>query len=163
MEQAIETVIGLLSKIKDVYAEMVAISEIKQQYIIKGNAQGLNEVVAGEWRLLKEVSELEESRLAAAASLQNQWGVNPLTISEMEIRAPQYKGRLKKVSTELKNTIAAQKKLNDQNMALLQLHFEYMNFVMTNFTQEPPGDIYGNSGSIMEAGLQSPGIFDSQA
>ena len=48
-------------------------------------------------------------------------------------------------------------------MALLRLHFEYMNFVMSNFLQDTPaGDIYGQSGIIMDAGLQNTGIIDSQ-
>lgn len=164
MKQAIDTVIDLLIKIKDAYAEMLAISEQKQTCIIKGNAQGLNQAVAEEWEMIRKISELEESRMTATASLQTHLGTNSLTISELEERVePQQKKKLEKISVELKNIIAAQKKMNDQNMALLQLHFEYMNFVMSNFLQEPQsGDIYGQSGVIMDGGTQSVGIIDSQ-
>lgn len=164
MKQEIDTVIGLLEEIKSAYDDMLAVSEQKQQYIIKGNAQGLNQVVSEEWSMIRKISELEESRMTAVASLQTHWGTDSLTLSEMQKRVePQYKKRLEKISTELKNTMAAQKKVNDQNMGLLRLHFEYMNFVMTNFLQEPQFcDIYGQSGSIREGGLQSAGIIDSQ-
>lgn len=164
MKQAIETVIDLLAQIRNAYAEMLGISEEKQKYIIKGNAQGLNEAVTEEWRMIREISELEESRMAAAASLQTGWGMSSLTVSELVKRVdPQHKKKLEKISTELKNTIAAQKKVNAQNMELLRLHFEYMNFIMSNFLQEPQlGDIYGQSGVITESGRQIAGIIDSQ-
>jgi len=164
LEQAIDTVIDLMTKIKEAYTEMLELSGRKQTYIIKGNAKGLEQVVDEEWKMVKKISELEESRMTAIASLQIEWGTDSLTISEMEKRVqPYYKKKLEKISAELRNTIAAQKKANDQNMALLRLHFEYMNFVMASFLPDvQSGDIYGQSGIIMEAGIQRAGIIDSQ-
>lgn len=163
MEQSIDTVIGLLQQINDVYTEMLALSEEKQEYIIKADASGVNQVVGEEWKLLQKISQLEENRMAMVQALQTQWGTAGLTLDQIGQRAGgSQKNRMEKIGNELKSTMAAQKKLNDQNMALLKLHFEYMNFMMSNFLQDfHSGNIYGQSGIVQETCTNSAGIIDS--
>ncbi len=166
MEQSIETVIALLKQINDAYTEMLALSKTKNQCIIKADAPGVNDVVAEEWKLLQKISELEESRIAATETLKNEWGVGDgLTLAQIGQRADaDQQKRLEKIGTELKNTMAAQKKLNDENMALLKLHFEYINFMMFNFMQDyGSGDIYGQSGAVQDGCINTTtGLIDSQ-
>ena len=164
MKQSIDTVIGLLQQIKEAYTEMLTLSEEKHKCIIKADAPGENQVGGEEWKLLQKISELEESRMAAVQTLKNEWGIaGDLSLTQIGEKADAHrKIKLEQIGIELKNTMAAQKKLNDQNMALLKLHFEYMNFMMSNFLQDfHTGNIYGQSGIVQEACTNSTGIIDS--
>lgn len=164
MEHSIDAVIGLLLKINDVYTEMLTLSEEKHKCIIKADALGVTQVVGEEWVLLQKIAELEESRMAAVRKLKNEWGTaDDLTLAEIGQRAGAgQKNKMEKAGAKLKNTMAAQKKLNDENMALLKLHFEYMNFMMSNFLQDyGSGNIYGQSGTVQEACTNRTGIIDS--
>ena len=164
MEHSIDTVIGLLQQINGAYTEMLALSEEKHNCIIKADAPGVTQVVGEEWKLLQRISELEESRMAMVKKMKDEWGIaDDPTLAEMGQRlGANQKKKMEKAGFELKNTMAAQKKLNDENMALLKLHFEYMNFMMSNFLQDyGSGNIYGQTGTVQEACANRTGIIDS--
>jgi len=165
LEHSIDSVIGLLQEINSAYTEMLTLSEQKHKYIIKADAPGVTLVVGEEWNLLQRISELEESRMAAVSKIKNEWGISgDITLAEIGQRAgANQKKKMEKAGTELRNTMAAQKKLNDENMALLKLHFEYMNFMMSNFLQDyGSSNIYGQSGTVQEACANRTGIIDSR-
>ena len=62
----------------------------------------------------------------------------------------------------MKQLVARQKALNDQNAQLIQLHFEYMNFMKYFMLQDvQTSDIYGNSGIVKEMDM-NVGILDSR-
>ena len=165
MKQNIETVAEMLEEIKDAYVQMTALSEKKQECIIKGDAQAVSEAVKEEWELLKVIAGLEETRESAVNALRIEWDMldGDLTLTEIKSRADgDLAEKIKRTGDELKDVIETQKELNNQNKALLRLHFAYMDFVMENFyTGAQTNNIYGNSGVMQEMAAGNAGIIDS--
>ena len=52
---------------------------------------------------------------------------------------------------ELAETVKRQRRLNAENKSLLELHFQYMDFLVNNFLEEPQlNNIYGSTGELAE-------------
>lgn len=165
MERSIERVVRLLTEINEAYTHMVSLSEEKRDGIIRGDAPTVGETVKKEWALLKKIEGLEERRLKAMTQTLREWNMpdGETTLAGLMDRADaDMRERILRAGEELKGTIAIQRDLNDQNTALLNLHFAYMDFLMGNFMgDDAGGGIYGHSGAIRESSAGSAGILDS--
>jgi hypothetical protein len=165
MDRNIEEVVGLLIEINSAYVRMTALSEKKRDSIIRGDAQTVGEIAREEWTLLEKIDGLEKKRMEAVRKVLEEWNMpdGEITLAGMKQRAGKdMRERIEQAGDALKKTIAAQKKLNEQNRALLDLHFSYMEFMMDSLTGgDAGGRIYGNSGSIQETDAGSVSILDS--
>ncbi len=67
----------------------------------------------------------------------------------MAAAPPDKRQELEFVSKDLKNLLEKQKQINEENRSLIELHLEYMDYMVNTVLKEPQvSDIYGNSGVV---------------
>ncbi len=160
-----DTVIGLLVEIKEVYSKIFDLSQQKQQLLIANKAEEISDVLKEEWGLLSEASELENKRVEAAEALFPGKNGEDITIDDIAaIASPEEKKHLLEVSGELYKLLEDQKKLNAENQSLIELHLEYMDYMVNVVLKDPQvSNIYGNSGIVEEPAGGARGVIDSEA
>ena len=165
MKQDIETLLGLLGEIGEAYIKMTALSEKKQEFLIRADAQSIGDIAWEEWALLETIAALEERRIEATRKICVQFDIpgGEATLDELAQKAEgDVQEKIMRAGEQLRNIVVKQCEINDQNMALLKLHFEYTNFMMDAFTgADSGGDIYGHMGVMQDTGTKNSAIIDS--
>jgi flagellar biosynthesis/type III secretory pathway chaperone len=165
MEQNIESLICLLKEIRNAYARMTGLSENKKDCIVRGDAQAVGKIAQEEWALFQEIVGLEENRIEVVKGICSEWDIpgGEATLAEIEKRVGDGpRAEIARAGADLKETILMQREINDQNMALLNLHFEYMYFMMETLKGADAGNnIYGHSGVMQEMSAGGASIIDS--
>ena len=163
----VKELIDNLQNLKNIYQKIFDISLQKKQAIIDGDIQAVSEIVKQEWELLFEISNLEEERMRITRKILTENDVDPnesVSLSDMERYADEGETRaLKETAGELKTLIAEQKKINNENKGLIDLHFEYMDYMVNIVLKEPQvSNIYGSSGEIPNDDTENRAIIDNQ-
>ena len=163
----VKDVIDNLQSLKDIYQKMFDISLQKKQAIIDGDIQAVSEIVKQEWELLSEISNLEEDRIQIIHKILIENKVDPdesVSLLDMEQYAAEGESSvLKETAEELKRLIDAQKKINNENKGLINLHLEYMDYMVNIVLKEPQvSNIYGSSGEIPNDDTENRAIIDNQ-
>lgn len=163
----VKDVIDNLQSLKDIYQKMFDISLQKKQAIIDGDIQAVSEIVKQEWELLSEISNLEEDRIQIIHKILIENNVDPdesVSLLDMEQYAAEGESSvLKETAEELKRLIDAQKKINNENKGLINLHLEYMDYMVNIVLKEPQvSNIYGSSGEIPNDDTENRAIIDNQ-
>ena len=163
----LKDIIDNLQCLKQIYQQIYDVSLKKKQAIIDGDVQAVSEIVKQEWELLSRVSDLEEKRVKAVQKFAEEKGIEPderLSLSDMEkwVHSEDY-GKLRKIAEELRHAIAAQKKINNENKGLIQLHLDYMDYMVNIVLKEPQvSNIYGSTGEIPNDDVENRTIIDNQ-
>ncbi|HBU12469.1 MAG TPA: hypothetical protein DEB31_07000 [Clostridiales bacterium] len=159
------SIIGLLKQIDGVYREIYALSEKKQEHIIANDAEAVNEIVKEEWKLLAKAGELEDKRISLVQEFLGKGKDSSSSLQDLMAAAPPDKRQeLEFVSKDLKNLLEKQKQINEENRSLIELHLEYMDYMVNTVLKEPQvSDIYGNSGVVADANTANKGIIDNEA
>lgn len=163
----VKDVIDNLQSLKNIYQKMFDISLQKKQAIIDGDIQAVSEIVKQEWELLSEISNLEEDRIQIIHKILIENNVDPnesISLLDMEQYAAEGESSvLKETAEELKGLIDAQKKINNENKGLINLHLEYMDYMVNIVLKEPQvSNIYGSSGEIPNDDTENRAIIDNQ-
>lgn len=158
----VRKVIDLLTKIYEIHVEICDVSKAKREQIIAGDAEALSETVKQEWALLAKVARIEEERHALTVEI---CGKEDATIYDVaQLANTAQKEELEKITKELRDVLEEQKQLNDENKSLIELHLEYMDFMVNNFAKPPQvSNMYGNSGAAVDDETTNKGIIDNQA
>ncbi len=159
-----EKLLKSLEALVEMYETIYSVSLQKKDYIVENDIQKVGETVKREWELLNEVSALEEKRAEAVKELVSDRGIIGENLSLSDICAcgtQEEAANLQAVSERLKKLIDRQKKINTENQGLINLHLEYMEYMINMFLVEPQvSNIYGNSGEVEEGSINR-GIIDS--
>ncbi len=162
----IEKLIEILEAQRQAYEQVYALSLQKKESIIENDAQSVNEIVKREWEFVSRISDLEEQRVALVASLAAEQQLAELpTLQELYAYATQEQcRRLDENAQALKELFNQQKLVNAQMQGLIELHMEYVDYMVNMFLVEPQtSNIYGNSGIVEEGNAKNVNIIDSQA
>jgi flagellar biosynthesis/type III secretory pathway chaperone len=163
----IDKIMDLLTELKGTYEKIYDLSKQKQESIIAGDAQTVSGIVKQEWALLSDASDLEKQREDIIDSEFAEWKKNgrQFTINDLiEVTPREIKGQMKELATEFMGLIEKQKKINKENQSLIELHLEYVDYMVNTVLKEPQiSNIYGTSGAVEEADMSSRGIIDNQA
>ncbi len=160
----IDKIIALLEELKNLYGELYNMSKLKQKHLIANEAQEVSDIIKEEWSLMSKATDLEDERTAAVKELLGREEEANSFEEIMQMAAPQQREQLKMVSAELRETIEEQKKLNAENQSLIELHLEYMEYMINTVLKEPEvSNIYGNSGTLSDRAIDPRSILDSEA
>lgn len=162
----IEKLIDVLEEMQKTYGTIYGVSSEKKEAIVANDVQKVGEAVKKEWELLGEAAELDERRAELVQQIALAHGVQEEDTTLHEICAwgtPEQAERLHTLSERLNTLLSDQKKLNLENQSLINLHLEYMDYMINMFLVEPQvSSIYGNSGEVGEAEAGNKRIIDSQ-
>ncbi len=163
----INKIIELLTEQKKIYSEILELSKEKQQAIIDSDAQKVNEIVKAEWEKLNIATELEKNRVACVKDLiaKQNLDVDNLTLSQIAKQGNEdQQKKLNGLRDDLVAITKEQKEVNEKSKGILDLHFEYMDFMVNNFLKETQlSNIYGNSGDLADTTSNNKGLIDNQA
>lgn len=160
----VDSIIRLLKELKDVYSRLYELSQKKQRLIVENKAEEVSEIVKQEWELMSEAADLETLRGEEVERLIPGKKSGKIAFADITALAGDAeKEELKALSSELANLLTEQKKINDQNQSLIELHLEYMDYMINNVLREPQvSNIYGNSGTELDTDTKNKGIIDSE-
>ena len=159
----IKDVIGILHDLADAYREIYKISLEKKEAIVSNNVQHVGEIVKLEWEALGRISDLEEKRLLVVRELVPGEDTADPTIEDVcQYVSPEEAAELEGAAEDLRLLVGKQKKINAENQALIDLHLDYMDYMINVFLKEPQtSNVYGNSGEVEDDSLDNRGIIDS--
>ncbi len=159
----------LIAQLEEIYAKYEDIYEYtlqKKACIISNDAQKLNDTVKKEWELISFVMELEEKRIALTKDIASEFNLDLDTVSLADIAAKcpaKEAAALNLIAEKLKEIFEKQKVLNAEVKGLIDLHLEYVDYMVNMFLVEPQtNNIYGNSGVVEDGNTKGVNIFDSQ-
>ena len=142
-----------LTELTEGYTELLKGSQDLQQLIVKNDAQQIGELVKEQREKAAELKHVEERRVGVVSELAHlmNWEEDGLTIIKLaDLAGSPWDTLLRERGKSLTEVIEKQQMLNAQNQELLELHFEYMNFVIDNFLREPQvNNIYGSTGQLV--------------
>ncbi len=163
----IDKIMELLTELKEVHEKLYDLSTKKQEAIIASDAERVNGIVKQEWVLLSEAGDLEKAREEIIDSEFAEWQKNgrQFTMQDLiEVTPPDMKPQMKSLAAGFSELVEKQKRINHENQSLINLHLEYMDYVVNTVLKEPQiSNIYGTSGAVAESEITNRGIYDSQA
>lgn len=161
----IDKLIALMRELNKVYKKLYELSEKKQQSIIGNDADAVNEIVKEEWTLVGEAGELEEARAELVSLHFGKGDDKPVTLDDVIAKAkPAEREALTAEAEQLKETLEKQKRINAENQSLIDLHLEYMDYMVNVVLKEPQiSNIYGNSGVVEEPNTGGRSLIDNEA
>lgn len=159
-------IVELLRQITGIYRELYDLSVKKQESIIANDAEAVSDIVKEEWKILGKAGDLEKERGELVQAYLSQKGKESSSSLQdlMAVASPPEQKELQSVSTELKELLEKQKKINAENRSLIEMHLEYMDYMVNTVLKEPQvSDIYGNSGTVADISVSNKGIIDNEA
>lgn len=161
----IEKLIALLRELNNVYKKLYELSQKKQQCIISNDADAVNEIVKEEWTLVSEAGELEAARAELVSLHFGKGDDKPVILDDVIAKAkPAEREALTAEAEQLKDTLEKQKRINHENQSLIDLHLEYMDYMVNVVLKEPQiSNIYGNSGVVEEPNTGGRCLIDNEA
>jgi flagellar biosynthesis/type III secretory pathway chaperone len=161
----IDKVTALLRELSGVYEQLYDLSQQKQQSIIANDSGRVNEIVKDEWALVNKASDLEKKRNELVELHFGKGDGTQVTLDDVLSKAAAAeKEALKAEAGRLRDILEKQKKINQENQALIDLHLEYVDYMVNTVLKEPQiSNIYGNSGTVEESEASNRGIIDNEA
>jgi len=161
----IDKVTALLRELNEVYGQLYELSQKKQQYIIANDSKAVSDIVKEEWSLVGKASDLEKDRNELVQTHFGKGEGTQVTIEDVlaKAKSPE-REKLREAAVELRDLLEKQKKINKENQSLIELHLEYMEYMVNTVLKEPQiSNIYGHSGAVEESDITNKGIIDNEA
>jgi flagellar biosynthesis/type III secretory pathway chaperone len=138
MESTCQEAIKILEEQKKLYSQLTDLSMHKQQHLIKGNLEALNEVTRQEESLIFQLGKLEEKREACFTLLAELFGFDGnSTLQEILPQLPLgSQGQLKQIQEDFFVLIRELTQLNQENTSLLQQSLRFVNFTVEAINQQ---------------------------
>ncbi|MCM3134940.1 flagellar protein FlgN [Paenibacillus polysaccharolyticus] len=165
---ALDRLIAVLEQMEQSHCEMLALSQVKREVIVKNDVDQLIAIMNKESKFMKQQEPLETERLHAVHELLQERGIKSmlnLNITEISklIFDPADKQRLFEVQKKLAGTLQELKDINQLNQKLIEQSLMFIDLSMDMFASRPeqdatyqhPADKQGNPGRI--------GLFDTRA
>lgn len=165
MNELLEKLIQNLLQEKDIYKELLEISEQKKQVIANTDIKELEKIVQLEQEFIVRIGKLEDERqgIIDAIAAQKKLPSEDITISTLISWAPEeIARRLESIKQEFEYIIEKQKDLNRINEKLLKINLEYVDFAI-NFLagSQSSASVYGEKGQAAKV-QQSRNLFDKK-
>ncbi len=159
----IQAVVNVLNELRDTYEEIYALSLQKKAAIVESNADLVGSLTAKEWTLIKKATKLEDGRVLLVEEIAKENGKDQLNMSELIEISGEHASDLRHASQTLVEILKKQSEINELNKQLLEVHFDYINFIVDVYShREQPSNIYGSSGLERDFAEQSLGLLDSE-
>jgi hypothetical protein len=167
LEQLIREFIGIFTVEKTVYNELLRLSKIKKDILIKNDVDELNNIVLKEKEANKKIGALEKKRELVVQRLAQHMGKDAGDVT-LNVIVDMAEGIQKNQLIDLKNNFTILLKQladsNDVNKDLINTHLKYTAFSLDVITQSTnTSETYNNAGGMNDEKKQRIGIIDQKA
>ncbi|MEX2103862.1 MAG: flagellar protein FlgN, partial [Bacilli bacterium] len=161
----VELITNVFNELVEAHHSLHQLSEKKKDAIIKGNIDGLSEVVREEGKVVRQIGKLEVERIHSVSQYLQSIGISTegVTMNDLVKLLPSVddKKKLQELQGDLTDVIMKLQKANDLNQELLQQSLNFVNHSLDLFTEtEPDQGTYGNPNQQQGKQQQRRGIFD---
>ncbi len=169
MASLIESLITVLNDQNEEYKELLKLSKNKTDIIIKGDMDGLREIISSEQQYIDKVANYEKKRIEIVndiAIVLNK-DVEYLTVKEIvKLLSGQKKEqqKLSQARDDLRRTLKDMVKINDMNKKLIEDSLEMVNFninLINSMKQFPEVANYSKDANNVAA-MPKRGAFDAK-
>lgn len=138
MQELVNDFIKTLRTQKDLYVNILRLSEEKKTALADNSIDDLDRLVRAEQALLIKANDIERRRKVAADAVVKAAGVNKpgLKLREIaEILPEKYKTEIMELHAEFADVLARQLKINQINQQLLESRIAYFNYMIGTMSQ----------------------------
>ncbi|MFC5700884.1 flagellar protein FlgN [Cohnella faecalis] len=163
----IRELIDILDTLQLQHEQLIDLAEAKKEAVMGNQLDKLTEVTSRESRLVKQIGETEQRRVLATASILRKMGLKATartTLSDLivYVTTASDKEKLTEAARKLSARVQTLKRLNDQNMALIQQAKDFNDFSLDLLTGgNEPDYIYAKPS--VPGNRPKPNLFDSRA
>lgn len=166
MESLLREFIGIFTVEKTVYNELLRLSKIKKDILIKNDVDELNKIVLKEKEANKKIIALEKKRESSVEKIAKQYGKQAADVT-LDVIADMTQGMMKKQLMDLKDNFTLLLKelsdSNDINKDLINTQLDYTAFCLDVMTQSSnTSETYNNAGGMNDDKKQRIGIIDQK-
>lgn len=170
MASLMEELFTVLEGEKEIYEQLIPISEKKTGVLIRGELKELEEVTQEEQRLIEKASALGRKREDVIANIgvvlnKDAATLDLSTLAELMGKQPEEKERLVQLHDSLKGIMKRLVEINEKNKNLIENSLEMIEFNM-NFIQStrmsPGVNNYDRNATSKYSARYSPGAFDAK-
>ena len=138
MSAAYDGILALLEEQMLIYEDLLAISEIKQNELVKGSLEALDSLTRREESLVYQAGRLEEERFRRTKEITEAIGLTTdASINEVfQSASKKQQDRMEDLRGRLSGTLGKLEKINHENMSLLQQTLRMLNYTMETIAQE---------------------------
>ncbi len=134
MSGIIYELLDVLKEESKLYDELVDLSKIKKDYVIKNDTDNLKELTSKENLMAGKIQRLERKRLSLIKDIsyvlnEKESNITLASLANIISDKPESQ-ELKNVAEHLKQTLSELKQLNEQNRVLIENALEYIDFSM---------------------------------
>ena len=168
MKETLTATLALLEEQRLVQERLLALSEEKQQVILRNDTERLREIVAEEYQLLGRMKTIEKRRLSQAEAFARETGVpvEDVTVSLLSDHAEgEDRKHLLGLQAALLKLLTELRRLNELNHGLLETQLQYTGLMLSAIgdTADPLNNFYGTDGKSSSADIRSgSGLFDTE-
>ncbi|GIP51598.1 flagellar protein FlgN [Paenibacillus vini] len=165
---AIQQLIDSLNELNEAHLSMLKWGESKKEAIMANDIETLISIMNQESKLMKQISALEEKRLAACQAFLQEKGIKSmlqLNITELTrlVFDPAEKEALKNMQSALSWTLHELKRLNDLNQKLIEQSLAFVNYSVELLGAPPEQEATYKPPTDKPSGFKGPGYFDARA
>lgn len=170
MASLMEELVDTLTRERDIYQELIPISERKTTILIQENLKELQEVTDKEQVLLDEVYALDKNREKIIANMGVVLNKDPkeldlATLARLMAKRPEEKEALSRLHDSLRAVMTRLVEANEKNKQLIEDSLEMIEFNM-NYIQStrmsPGSNNYNRDASNSYSVDMGPGSFDAK-
>ena len=169
MASLIETLTDVLNRENEEYSKLLSLAQKKTETIVKGDVEGLQEILGKEQKLIDSIGRLDEERESNVKDICNvlnlAYGqIKVEQIVQMLERRPKEHDALAEAHLGLKRTFDLVMKVNENNKMLLKESMDMIEFELNlarSAVMAPQTTTYGK-GAYEQTGTMSAGRFDAK-
>ncbi|RUT33278.1 flagellar protein FlgN [Paenibacillus zeisoli] len=165
---AVQALVDSLSKLDEAHLVMLDCAVKKRAAIMKNNVEDLIGILNQESRIVKQIEQLEDTRMTACYAFLQERGVKSqlnLTITELSrlVFDPEEKKSLLDMQKQLSDTLHRLKELNDLNQKLIEQSLTFLDYSLDLLVGEPEQAATYQHPADKSGGRGRPGLFDTRA
>ncbi|MBO5483700.1 MAG: flagellar protein FlgN [Lachnospiraceae bacterium] len=170
MASLMEELIAVLSSERDIYQNLIPVSEKKTTVLVKGDLKELQKVTEEEQRLLDQVYAIDKRREKIIANMGVVLNKDPkeldlTTLAKLMGKQPEEKKQLSQLHDSLRQVMKCLVAANEKNKELIENSLEMIEFNV-NFIQStrmsPGSNNYNRNASNSYDVDMGPGAFDAK-
>lgn len=160
MNQDVTQLLKCLNTHKHLYGVLLDLGEKKRRAIISNDIKELEDVIAEEENIVKQVEAVEGLRIKCAQMAAKRLNIDgKITHEKIIERDCEARKEFGEIGKEIKTLLIRLKDLNSVNDALIQKRLGYIEDVKNAFFDKP-GNNYGADGKDANVKIQNMNLFD---
>ncbi|TDL51790.1 flagellar protein FlgN [Paenibacillus dendritiformis] len=161
-------IVELLSRMEDIYSELVRIGEAKTQVIIQNDIDNLVKLSQQESKCLKQLASLEQEREEAVQSFLQSKGIKSqlkLTVTEITklIFEANERQEMLAVQERIRTVLEKLKFINDHNQTLIQQSIHFIEYQLNLHIDYSDQDMLYRRPEQAAPQYSRPGMMDTRA